>query len=78
MQNVSASFLLDWSLICVSAVTEMVQLEQTSPCHRTSSRDSDDMGEVTPTQVKACIKELFKTLSRFNSAELISALWGCI
>ncbi|TWW72720.1 Microtubule-associated serine/threonine-protein kinase 3 [Takifugu flavidus] len=32
---------------------EMVQLEQTSPCHRTSSRDSDDMGEVTPTQGRA-------------------------
>lgn len=66
MQSLSASFLLDWSLISVSAVTEMVQLEQTSPCHRTSSRDSDDMGEVTPTQVKAWIKELFKTLSKLD------------
>lgn len=49
----AAFCLLQWSLICGSALTEMVQLEQTSPCHRTSSRDSDDMGEVTPTQVLA-------------------------
>uniref|UniRef100_A0A671UNN8 Microtubule associated serine/threonine kinase 3 n=1 Tax=Sparus aurata TaxID=8175 RepID=A0A671UNN8_SPAAU len=30
---------------------EMVHLEQTSPSHRASNRDSDDPGEATPTQV---------------------------
>lgn len=41
-----------WSLR-LTAVAEMVQLEQTSPTHRTSSRDSDDTGEATPTHVRA-------------------------
>lgn len=49
-------FLCDLVLIsrsvCVTPVAEMVQLEQTSPSHRTSSRDSDDPGEATPTHVR--------------------------
>uniref|UniRef100_A0A3Q2QBJ1 non-specific serine/threonine protein kinase n=1 Tax=Fundulus heteroclitus TaxID=8078 RepID=A0A3Q2QBJ1_FUNHE len=32
---------------------EMVHLEQTSPCQRSASRESDDSGEVTPVQSRA-------------------------
>lgn len=61
---VFTEFCLSWTkLICVSAtVAEMVHLEQTSPSHRAGSRDSDDMGDATPTQVKACTDELFKVV----------------
>ncbi|XP_075877161.1 microtubule-associated serine/threonine-protein kinase 3 isoform X2 [Nelusetta ayraudi] len=53
---------------------EMVQLEQTSPSHRTSSRDSDDTGEATPTHSRAaCTPPRRKPLeSDFETIKLIS------
>lgn len=40
-----------------AAVTEMVHLEQTSPLHRAASRESDDTGDATPSQVKAYMEQ---------------------
>ncbi|XP_034558537.1 microtubule-associated serine/threonine-protein kinase 3 isoform X3 [Notolabrus celidotus] len=53
---------------------EMVQLEQTSPSHRASSRDSDDTGEATPLQSRAaCTPPRRKPLeSDFDTIKLIS------
>lgn len=39
------------------AVTEMVHLEQTSPSHRSASRESDDSAETTLLQVYTYIQE---------------------
>ncbi|XP_058489067.1 microtubule-associated serine/threonine-protein kinase 3 isoform X3 [Solea solea] len=53
---------------------EMVHLEQTSPSHRSASRDSDDTGETTPTQSRAaCTPPRRKPLeSDFETIKLIS------
>ncbi|GAA6228574.1 microtubule-associated serine/threonine-protein kinase 3-like isoform X1 [Lates japonicus] len=53
---------------------EMVHLEQTSPSHRSASRESDDTGETTPTQSRAaCTPPRRKPLeSDFETIKLIS------
>ncbi|KAJ0012124.1 hypothetical protein NQD34_013099 [Periophthalmus magnuspinnatus] len=53
---------------------DMVQLEQTSPGHRASSRDSDDIGETSPLQSRAaCTPPRRKPLeSDFETIKLIS------
>ncbi|XP_068604889.1 microtubule-associated serine/threonine-protein kinase 3-like [Brachionichthys hirsutus] len=53
---------------------EVVHLEQTSPSYRSSSRDSDDTGEATPTQSRAaCTPPRRKPLeSDFETIKLIS------
>ncbi|XP_061549124.1 microtubule-associated serine/threonine-protein kinase 3 isoform X3 [Phycodurus eques] len=53
---------------------EMVQLEQTSPSHRSASRESDESGEATPTQSRAvCTPPRRKPLeSDFETIKLIS------
>ncbi|XP_077374055.1 microtubule-associated serine/threonine-protein kinase 3 isoform X1 [Festucalex cinctus] len=53
---------------------EMVQLEQTSPGHRSASRESDESGEATPTQSRAvCTPPRRKPLeSDFETIKLIS------
>ncbi|XP_023283872.1 microtubule-associated serine/threonine-protein kinase 3-like isoform X4 [Seriola lalandi dorsalis] len=53
---------------------EMVHLEQTSPSHRSASRETDDTGETTPTQSRAaCTPPRRKPLeSDFETIKLIS------
>nr|XP_057923039.1 microtubule-associated serine/threonine-protein kinase 3-like isoform X1 [Doryrhamphus excisus] len=53
---------------------EMVQLEQTSPSHRSASRESDESGEATPIQSRAvCTPPRRKPLeSDFETIKLIS------
>ncbi|XP_041847605.1 microtubule-associated serine/threonine-protein kinase 3 isoform X4 [Melanotaenia boesemani] len=53
---------------------EMVHLEQTSPCQRAASRESDDSGEATPVQSRAaCTLPRRKPLeSDFDTIKLIS------
>lgn len=53
---------------------DMVQLEQTSPSHRASSKDSDDIGDTSPLQSRAaCTPPRRKPLeSDFETIKLIS------
>ncbi|XP_077580049.1 microtubule-associated serine/threonine-protein kinase 3 isoform X2 [Stigmatopora nigra] len=53
---------------------DMVQLEQTSPSHRSASRESDESGDATPTQTRAvCTPPRRKPLeSDFETIKLIS------
>ncbi|XP_077471247.1 microtubule-associated serine/threonine-protein kinase 3 isoform X1 [Stigmatopora argus] len=53
---------------------DMVQLEQTSPSHRSASRESDESGDATPTQTRAvCTPPRRKPLeSDFDTIKLIS------
>ncbi|XP_057712807.1 microtubule-associated serine/threonine-protein kinase 3 isoform X7 [Corythoichthys intestinalis] len=58
----------------LEALPEMVQLEQTSPSHRSASRESDESGDATPTQTRAvCTPPRRKPLeSDFETIKLIS------
>lgn len=63
-----------WVYVC-DAFAEMVHLEQTSPSHRSASRESDDSGETTLLQVYANIQSLgSSSVSQLDGKGLFEAV----